>query len=305
MTQRKILVLGASGFIGRHMAARLGRDGVLATRFRSPLDNAVVFDALTQTLAEIVPDPGAIAHAMVFYGDTMPDSCARDPVHSQALNVDSTKRVIDQLVQWGIPFTFTSSESVFDGTRGNNDEDCPPNPIMLYGRQKVEIEVYLRERHPNAAWTVFRLGKVFGSTSLNEKLFTGWIDAIEAERLIKIATDQIFSPIYVEDVVGTCLLAAQKGVRGLFHLCGVRPYSRYELLLMTIKEVERYRPMASVIEKCSIDDFALIEPRPKDCSMSPARVIAATGTTITPTESVCRQIVDDYYRLRRQSQPRQ
>ena len=294
MLNGKVLILGACGFVGSHMYRKLGPERAVACWFHNEIPEGVRFDALTQDLAEVL-SPEGIAHAMVYYGDTMPDSCAKNPALSQALNVDSTKRVIDRLVSWGIPFTFTSSESVFDGSSGPNDEMALANPIMLYGRQKLEIEHFLTQNHPDAAWTVMRLGKVFGATAVNEKLFTGWIDAIENNRKIRIATDQVFSPIFVDDVVDACLLAAERGLRGLYHLCGSRPYSRYELLQMLITEVKRYRPVTVEIEECSIDDFALIEPRPKNCSMRVDKLVAATGITITPTETVCRRIVDDYF----------
>lgn len=294
MKDGKILIVGACGFVGSHMYRALGAERAMGTWFHVPFEGGIRFDALTQDLAEVLK-PEGIAHVMVFYGDTMPDSCAKNPALSQALNVDSTKRVIDRLVAWGLPFTFTSSESVFDGTSGPSDENTPPNPIMLYGRQKLEIEDYLRDVHPDAPWTIMRFGKVFGATSVNEKLFTGWIDAIEAGRKIRIATDQVFSPIFVDDVVKACVMAAERDLRGLFHLCGARPFSRYELLEMLIAEVRRHRPVDVEIEKCSIDDFDLLEPRPKDVSMRVDKLVAAIGITITPTEAVCRRIVDDYF----------
>lgn len=297
IASKKLLILGACGFIGRHMFARLGPDRAIGTYFTNPLEGGVYFDALTQDIAEIAA-PDDLWHCMILYADPHPDSCERDPDASNALNVESTKRVITRLVEWGVPLTFASTEFVFDGTMHEADESTPPNPIMRYGRQKVAIEDYLSTQYPNEPWTVLRFGKVFGSSPQNEKLFTGWIEALEKGETIRIATDQIFSPIHVDDVVTGCLKAAEDKVRGLYHLCGTQAFGRHELLEMTIASVLRYRNVQPRIETCSIDDFDLLARRPKDVSMRPDKFIGATGLSITPTQQICDMIVDGYFRAR-------
>jgi dTDP-4-dehydrorhamnose reductase len=197
------------------------------------------------------------------------------------------------LNEWGLPFTFTSTEFVFDGSRGRYRETDPVNPINLYGRQKLEIERHLKD--VGGRWTVMRLGKVFASNGSNAKLFTGWIDAIEDGVMIRIANDQIFSPIHVDDVIDGCLLAAEQQVEGLFHLCGARPYGRYELFEMLVAAIRIFRDVDPNVEICSLDDFDLMEPRPKDCSMLPDKLVDATSLRITPIKEICCEIVSDYY----------
>lgn len=293
MDNKKILILGASGFVGGHMFHELGPERAIAAVYKSVVANSLYFDVLTMNLADVIEDPAEIGHAMVFFGETHPDVCAADPDSSQRLNVDCTKRVVDQLHEWGIPLTFTSSEFVFDGSHGCNVESDPVNPINLYGRQKLEIEQHLESI--GGEWTVMRLGKVFGSDGANAKLFNGWIDAVEANAPVRIASDQIFSPIHVNDVVNGCWSAAQKGARGLYHLCSTRPYSRLELFEMLVDELRNYRDVEVELETCSIDDFNLPEPRPKDCSMLPDKVVAAIGLEITPIETICREIVGSHF----------
>lgn len=292
---RRLLILGACGFIGKRMYERLSPSKAIGTFFRLPFPGGIYFDATRQDLADIVA-PDKIWHCMVLYADSMPDSCFAYPAKSNALNIDSTKAIIDRLVGWNIPFTFMSSESVFDGIDGNYTEESVPQPTMLYGKQKLAIEKYLTNHQRDARWTIMRLGKVFGSSAENEKLFVGWIQAIERGEKIRIATDQTFSPIYIDDVIDACLHAASQPTYGLYNLCGTRAYARHELLDMVIASVRRYRKIEPVIEYCSIDDFPLREKRPKNVSMRPDKLIKATGLGITSTEDVCRMIVDDYFR---------
>ena len=294
MTGKKMLILGASGGIGLCMYEHLGPERSIASYFANRIEGGIYFDALHQDIAEVV-SPDEIWHCMIFLADSDPDSCESNPVLSHKLNVESTCRIIDRLETWQMPFTFASSECVFDGSSGPNIEGDVAKPIMLYGQQKLDVEHYLGETYPDSAWTIMRLGKVFGASTDSAKLFSGWIGAIENGDVIRIATDQMFSPIHVSDVVKACLLAAEKKAWGLYHLCGLRPYSRYELLQMVVKFVRRYNDSEARIEKCSIDDFDLRTPRPKNCSMLPTKLIDATGLYITPIDEVCRRIVDEYY----------
>ncbi len=289
----RILIIGACGFVGSRMYRILGHSRAIATRYIGDEPNAIYFDALKMDLADAIATPEDISHVMVFYGETHPDVCAADPELSEALNVESTKRVIERLNEWGLPFTFTSSEFVFDGSRGRNRETDPANPINLYGRQKLAIERHLTD--VGGRWTIMRLGKVFAANGMNAKLFTGWIDEIESGSVIRVADDQVFSPILVDDVVNGCLSAAEQGVDGLFHLCGLRPCSRLELFELLVDAIRVHRDVKPNVEICSLDDFNLPEPRPKDCSMLPDKIISATGLRITPIEDVCHKIVSEYY----------
>ena len=190
---RKVLVLGGSGYLGRHLWAGLGTDRAIVTYYSKPIYGGVYFNSLSMNLADIVEMPEAISHAVILLGDTDPETCAADITKSQALNVDSIKRILEHLKCWRIKPVFTSSEFVFDGTKGNYVESDPVNPILVYGRQKVELERYLQDRFDE--FIIVRLAKVFGAQRGDGTLFMNWLDDIEQRRTIYCAHDQVFSPI--------------------------------------------------------------------------------------------------------------
>lgn len=287
------LVIGASGFVGKHLVQSLPPENVLGLHYPDAPEGGVRFDALTMDLADVVESPEKITHAYILYGDTHPDSCARDPEKSRRLNVDSTIRVIDRLVEWKTPFTFTSSESVFNGLEGNYREDDPAHPILLYGAQKLEIETYLRDLECDCA--VLRLGKVFGLSPTDEKLFGGWLKDIKAAKPIRCAEDQVFSPIHISDVIEGLRSSARKKLRGLYHLCGPKAYSRLELLNMFLDDVRRFRPVELEVQPCSIDDFPLLEKRPKDVSMCPDKFVRDTGIELQAPEAVSRAFAEAHF----------
>lgn len=290
---KKVLIIGASGFVGGYMLDLLGNDRAVGTYHDEPTSGGVMFDVRTMALAEAIDDPSLFSHAFVLFGDTHPDSCQLDPDNSHAINVAGAIHVIDQLNEWGIPFSFTSSESVFDGKQGNYSEDDTAAPIMLYGEQKLAIEDYLAKN--GGTYTITRLGKVIGSDPHTDKLYSGWIKAMEQGDTIRCAIDQTFSPIHVSDVVDGLLRAADQKAYGLYHLCGEQGHSRLQLLQMTCNAFKNHKDVSSIIEECSIDNFDLLEPRPKDVSMSPAKLVLATGLQIKNMEDVTKAVVDSYF----------
>ena len=140
---KKILILGGSGYVGRHLFKKLGAQRAIATYHNRFLEGGVHFDSLNMNLSQIVKDASDISHAVILLGDIYPHSCAVDPQKSNKLNIASIQKIIDDLTKWNIKSIFASSEYLFDGEKGYYREDDPPTPILLYGKQKLAIENYL------------------------------------------------------------------------------------------------------------------------------------------------------------------
>lgn len=286
---KKILVLGASGYIGRHLLHRLGRGRAIATYYRRPIPDGVYFDAVSMGLSEVVDAPGTISHAVILLGDKNPETCAADVERSYTLNVKSIKSIIDHLRAWRIKPLFASTEFVFDGVRGSYVEDDSVNPILTYGHQKVEIEQYLQT--VCSEYVIMRFAKVFGDERGDRTLFTAWLEAIERGETIRCAYDQIFSPIHVTDVVESIVRLIEVDGRSIFHVAGRRPFSRLELLNMLLAEVNRHVLVDVRVVPCSIHDFDLREKRPVNVSLRPERLIRSTGVHIETVEARCHTIV--------------
>ena len=241
------------------------------------------------TLSDVVEAPEEISHAIILLGITKPDSVAADVGFSNALNVDGIKSIVDQLEHWQITPVFASTESVFDGLKGNYVETDPANPILTYGRQKVEIESYLQETCDE--FIVLRLARVLGSQRGDGTLFDEWLDAIERRERIYCAYDQVSSPIYIEDVVTAIISLMDNGYSGIFHLSNHQSFSRLELLEMLVAGLAERPSVRPEIVPCSIRDLDLRENRPLDISMRPDKLVAAIDLPITAVERVCLDVL--------------
>lgn len=290
----RYLILGTSKNVGTQLFRVLGPERSVATYCSNPIPDGVFFNALEMNIGSLLDRYPSISSAAILYGETDPDKCFRDPQWSHALNVESIKNVIDGLRSRHIHILFMSSQFVFDGVKGDYSEDDTPNPILLYGRQKVEIENYLAETNSN--YVVLRLSKAVGDMPGDGTLFPNWIDAVIAGRpTIRCATDQKLSPILKADVVEGIVRAMDRKLQGVFHLSGPRGYPRIELLNLVLDELRNYLPVHTNIERCSIHDFDLPEQRPVDVSMKSDKLVAATGLEITDMETVCRRTVERHF----------
>jgi dTDP-4-dehydrorhamnose reductase len=201
--------------------------------------------------------------------------------------------MIDDLMNAAVVPIFASSDAVFDGTRGLWTEEDAVNPILTYGFHKAAVEQYLVSK--NAPWLVARLAKVVGAEPDTHSLLGEWVQNIEGGKTIRCATDQIFSPAHIDNVVDALLRLAEGAFTGLYNVCGPRALSRLEFLDLLVGEIRRYQKVRTDIVPCSIRDFPFLEARPLDTSMSPEKLYRALGITFDSMEVVCRRIVRERY----------
>lgn len=286
--QKKILILGASSYVGRHLLARIGYRRVIATYCRSPIPNGRYFNSVSMKLADIIEKPNEILCAVILLGDTDPETCAADTRESQRINVDSIKLLLNELKGWHIKPIFTSSEFVFDGRKGDYVETDPPNPILTYGRQKVEIEKYLQDNFEE--FIILRLAKVFGSELNDMTIFSKWVRDIRKDSVISCAADQVFSPVYVDDLVEGMIKVIDRQVNGIFHLAGEKSFARIDLLKMLLSYCRKYLPHEVTVIPKSINDFNLREKRPLNVSMKPDKLVNTVKLKLSDVEDICRRI---------------
>ena len=280
-----ILVLGASGYVGRRYMQLSGSSGAIATYNTNPVSGGIRFDARTMRLTDVIDDPAGVDHAVIFYAEAGIDECKADQERSYDINVRSTKQVIDDLSTLGIKPVFTSSEYVFDGEQGGYTEEDLAAPNTVYGSQKLEIERYLTDR--NTDYAVLRLAKVFGTDPEDGTILSGWLKQIKNGDEIRCARDQVFSPIHVDDVVAAADAVIRLGLSGTYNVAGPQAFSRlgmFRVLNDSTGGIGR-------VTECSIRDIQFLDYRPLDLSMRPDKILAATGLTFRDVRSCCEELL--------------
>ncbi|MAG70446.1 MAG: hypothetical protein CL471_09180 [Acidobacteria bacterium] len=289
----KLLLLGASSFVGQRLYHRVGFESAVGTCFRNLHPGMRYFNSVAMNLDSIIEESDNFSHAVILLGDTQPDSCVSDEVTSELINVNSIVRIIDCLIAREIIPVFISSQFVFDGVQGNYEEEDAVNPILVYGRQKVCVEQYLISHCEE--YLILRLGNVYGDTQSDGTLFTAWMDSlVDGVRHIRCASDQTFSAVYVEDVVTSILATVGNNCTGIYHVGARTAHTRIELLAILLSELNKLTNIDVEIEPCSINDFDLPEMRPIDVSMNPDKLIRDTGVDLHEVGECCERIARKY-----------
>ena len=287
----RVVVIGATGFVGRHTLAylrSLGHD-VLGTCSSGPRDGLINFDLLRQRITGCVPasffEPGAPVIGLIGAAITQIDRCAREPEFSQRVNVDGTIRLIDDLVAQGAKPVYLSSSFVFDGSVGYYPDDYPHSPISVYGRHKSAVEQYVREHVPDGL--VLRLDKIVGDDPSERHLFSEWWGWVTAGRPIVCIDQQIISPTWVADVAKAIGLACERQLTGVYNTANTELYSRAELAKQFLDAIGR----EGQIVCRSQEALGFLNLRPLKSSLDSARFIEATGMRWTPMREVFRRFM--------------
>jgi dTDP-4-dehydrorhamnose reductase len=162
----RLLIIGATGFVGSRLALAADPHFEVWRGSRHPAgqagdvtidvtDDAAVRAAFAEARPQFVVHLAALSDI---------DRCEREPDVAWEMNVSGTIHVANACAAGGARLLYTSTDNVFDGTRGSYREDDPPTPPNVYGRTKVRAEQTIAALAPAAL--VVRLSLVLGTSAL-------------------------------------------------------------------------------------------------------------------------------------------
>lgn len=233
----RVLIVGASGFIGRYLARRLGSDGrrqVYCTfRSRPPGDDRNHWYQLELTdsmgleklFSLIRPDTVVHLAAMADVG-----TAEREREQATAVNVTATGAIAGLCEESGANLVFVSTEYVFDGQSGLYGEEDLPNPTTHYGRTKLAAEYAVARLSGRGA--VLRTSIVYGWPAPGRRNFVPYlVERLRRGEAYAAGTEVMRSPIYVEHLAEGIAGLAQDFHPGVHHLAGRDWVSMYDFAL--------------------------------------------------------------------------
>jgi UDP-glucose 4-epimerase len=153
MSSRRHVILGGSGFIGRHVAWALCRRGdtvLVADRDppppfpgRATRPAHVLIDLARSDLRELIQDGDVVHH---YAWSTVPGTAQDDPMGDLDGNLRASVRLLDVMSRrCGTTLVFASSGGTVYGRLRvvPADEDHPLDPVTAYGVSKVAAEKYI------------------------------------------------------------------------------------------------------------------------------------------------------------------
>lgn len=215
---KRILITGATGHLGSHVAERAADTGwsVVGTYLRAASEVAdeqldVRDAAAVRALVRRVR-PDVVIHTAAGRGDwrIIADGAAHVAVASAAL---------------GSRLVHVSSDAVFSGREVEYDESAPPDPLYRYGAAKAAAETAIAAVDPAAA--VVRTSVILGDGRGQHEVLTR--DLIAGRVRGALFADMIRQPVHVDDLAAALLELAANDYRGILNVAGPDAISRYDL----------------------------------------------------------------------------
>lgn len=256
-----IMILGASGYIGGYLFNRLKMDSfdVVGTYSKNKKPGLVYFDMGYMDLEDLKLDLDKITHIIILASaNAKPDAIKENWEESYFLNVERTKKIIDCCFKNCIIPIYFSSDAVFDGEKGSYKEEDETNPINSYGKIKYEVEKHIFGSEK--PYVVLRMGKVFGLKMDDNTILTNLLKNLKQSQDLILATDQIFTPLYIGDLMEAIKKIIQEKYLGIFHLASLKATDRYEI---ASKIKSFFHLKHTNITSCKIDSLNLPDSRPK------------------------------------------
>jgi len=275
----KAIVFGGSGLIGSALVSDFERRGweTFATSTTGSGGRMIPFRLERDRFSATPQLPTECDVAVICAGLADIDTCKRDQGYSRSVNVTGTACLVKELCERGVRPVFCSTDYVYSGEKGDYTEEDPTDPITVYGAQKVQIEELVQRECPDGL--VVRLSKVFTADPGDRTLLSDWHRTIRSGRTIVCASDQVFCPTFLPDVVAGLVSLAEKRVSGLCHLCQPVKYSRASLLeeFAAHLGIQDYE-----VDIRPTEELGFLDRRGRDVSLVSRRFVAETGYSFTP-----------------------
>lgn len=269
----RILIIGASGFIGRYVSRRLVKTAghtVFSTyNARRPAEDGASWHRLEITDGAqldalfAVTQPQVVVHlaAMADVG-----TAERNPEVAAAVNATATETIARLCQRHDARLVVLSTEYVFDGLNGPHRENDPPSPNTQYGRTKFEAEQAVAALA--SSWSILRTSIVYGWPSPGRRNFVPWlVERLRNGEAYHAPTNVHRSPVYVEHLVDGIDRLVEAEDIGIHHVAGSDWVAMYEFAV-------------TVAEKFVLDTSLVIpvtDPMDDRRGLDCARTIAVLG----------------------------
>lgn len=273
----KLLITGASGLLGSRLV-RLARDAGHEVRATYHSDRAEGNDAeqldivneasVNRTLSNNPPD--AVIHTASI---TDVDFCEKNPEAARLVNGIATRFIANACRKLGAFLVYVSTDYVFDGQRGEYNEQDEPCPINVYGSSKLMGEQEASTSLEGLA--IVRTSVVYGWGRPHRPNFGTWLYKNLSEgRNVNVVTDQRVSPTLNTSLARMLLEVTERKLTGTIHLAGATSLSRYDF---AIKLASAFRLNEKLLKPIASTNLTWVANRPRDSSLDVHKALETLG----------------------------
>ncbi len=259
--KKRILIIGSNGMLGQRTAhfyllndnVQLLGCSVENKSVCEKLDYVQVDitkrDELKKTVYDFCPD--FILNAAAF---TNVDLSEKEREIAWKINVKGVEylaevsRVIDSHL------IHISSDYIFDGSKGPYSEGDKPNPLGYYGRTKLASENVLKIS--GTLNTVLRTNVLYGIADSRPDFVRWVVNSIRDKKEIRIVTDQINNPTFIDDLVQAINKIIEYKKTGIYNIGGKEFLSRYDFTMQIADYFQLDKNLISAIITSDLNQAA-------------------------------------------------
>jgi dTDP-4-dehydrorhamnose reductase len=271
MKKMKILVTGASGFLGTKVMNILKDSFELTGTYHNKKKEGFVYldladrDSTLRVVEQTKPD--VILHTASLANV---DECELDKEKAKLVNIVGTQNIIEAARKVNAKLVYISTDFVFDGEEGDYKESYIPKPLSFYAKTKLMAEVKVVES--GLEYLIIRPEVLYGyNGDGTERSFVFWVyESLKDGKTIKIVNDQFNTPTLVDDIAFALKVLIEKGCIGIYHVAGSERLSRYD---MAVKVAETFGFDKSLVRPISAAELKQPAPRPLDSSLNITKLL--------------------------------
>lgn len=261
----RILVIGSNGMLGQRLTKVFSKlpdvELLTASAEGKSFYEGVEYKTLDITnkhsVKEIILNffPDYVINAAAF---TNVDKSESERELAWKINVNGVENIA--LYCWTIDahMIHISTDYIFNGKSGPYTEDTIPSPINYYGRSKLAAENSIRTS--GVRFTILRTNVLYGPTSFGRPDYVKWVvDSLKAGQQIRIVTDQINNPTFIDDLSTAINRVIQFSKEGIYNIGGAELLSRLEF---TFKIADYFNLDKNLIIPITTDQLKQPAPRP-------------------------------------------
>ncbi|MEJ2184388.1 MAG: NAD-dependent epimerase/dehydratase family protein [Gemmatimonadota bacterium] len=246
MTAERVLITGATGFVGFHLASALADRHVHVRALVRSTSDVRHLDALGFEREEAnLGNAAALEHA-VRDVDTVLHLAgltrARHEAEFRDVNVEGTRRLVDAMVKSGRPrrLVYVSSLAAVgpapDGRPVHPDDE--PRPLTAYGRSKLDAERLCLAARKTLGVVVLRPPAVYGPG--DRDLLSFFRLARHGVLPVPSGPPRRLQMIYAADLAeAICRAGVAEAASGIYHTAEPRAYAWREVLELVAEAVGR------------------------------------------------------------------
>ncbi|CUU02122.1 dTDP-4-dehydrorhamnose reductase [Candidatus Kryptobacter tengchongensis] len=186
------------------------------------------------------------------------DGCETNRELAWRVNVEGVRNLVNSARRVDAKLIHISTDYIFDGKNGPYTEDAIPNPINYYGRTKLASENEIKIG--GIRFAILRTNVLYGVGKNVKSNFALWLyQKLSNGESIKVVTDQIGNPTYVDDLAFAILKIVEFDKEGIYNVGGKDFVDRYTF---AVKLAEIFGFDRELITPVKTSELNQIAPRP-------------------------------------------